>query len=81
MRREFAKSGHPVFRCPSPLPRGVLKRKGGGKVSIHCSAETNSAEMLIKTIYRALLTWYLERRGEGDNVSPNTNLNFFTKNW
>ena len=32
---EFGESRHPVFRATSPLSRGVLKRKGGGKLSIH----------------------------------------------
>ena len=27
----FAENGHPVFRSTSPLSRGVLKSKGGGK--------------------------------------------------
>ena len=31
----FAESGHLVFRATSPLSRGVLKSKGGGKLSIH----------------------------------------------
>ena len=35
MMLEFAESGHPVFRSTSPLSRGVLKSKGGGKLSIH----------------------------------------------
>ena len=31
----LAESGHPVFRATSPLSRGQLKSKGGGKLSIH----------------------------------------------
>ena len=61
----------------------MLKRDGQGRVSINCNAEPNSAKMLMKTIasvnqlsnYRAVLTWYLERESEEDNVSPNTDLN------
>ena len=34
----FAESGH--FRATSPLSRGVLKNKGGGKLSIHFFAQT-----------------------------------------
>ena len=34
----FAESGHPIFRSTSPLSRGVLKSKGGGKLSIHFCA-------------------------------------------
>ena len=29
---EFAESGHPIFRVTSPLSRGTLKGKGGGKL-------------------------------------------------
>ena len=32
---EFSESGHPVFRATSPLSRGTLKSKGGGKLTIH----------------------------------------------
>ena len=72
MIQELAMIRHPVFRCSSQVPRNVLKRKGKGKVSLHYSAEPNSAEMLMKTfvsviqlsIYRAVLTWYLGRRRE-----------------
>ena len=39
MMLTFAESGHPVFRATSPLSRGVLKSKGGGKSSIHCCAD------------------------------------------
>ena len=28
---KFSECGHPVFRAASPLSRGTLKRKGGGK--------------------------------------------------
>ena len=31
MMLEFGESGHPVFRATSPLSRGQLKSKGGGK--------------------------------------------------
>ena len=34
----LAESGHPVFRATSPLSRGQLKSKGGGKLSIHYCA-------------------------------------------
>ena len=36
---KFAESGHPVFRATSPLSRGTLKSKGGGKLSIHFCAD------------------------------------------
>ena len=34
MMVKFRESGHPVFRATSPLPRGTLKSKRGGKLSI-----------------------------------------------
>ena len=37
MMMEFSESGHPVFRYISPLSRGVLQSKGGGKLSIQLS--------------------------------------------
>ena len=33
MMIKFGESGHPVFRATSPLSRGTLKSKGGGKLS------------------------------------------------
>ena len=47
---KFAESGHPVFRGTSPLSRGSLKSKGGGKVSIHFNAEPQTAELLFRTV-------------------------------
>ena len=42
MMLKFGESGHPVFRATSPWSRGVLKSKGGGKLSIHfCADEGN----------------------------------------
>ena len=35
MMIKFGESEHPVFRATSPLSRGTLKSKGGGKLSIH----------------------------------------------
>ena len=35
----LAESGHPVFRATSPLSRGQLKSKGGGKLSTHFCAD------------------------------------------
>ena len=46
----LAESGHPVFRATSPLSRGVLKSKGGGKLSIHYSADQET----IKTVFRTI---------------------------
>ena len=44
MMLKFAESGHPVFRSTSPLSRGVLKSKGGGKLSIHFCADEGTIE-------------------------------------
>ena len=38
----LAESGQPVFRATSPLSRGQLKSKGGGKLSIHCCADQDT---------------------------------------
>ena len=47
---KFAESGHPVFRATSPLSRGQLKSKGGGKLSIHCCAD----QVTITTVFRTI---------------------------
>ena len=49
MRIAFAGSRHPVFRGTSPLSRGMLKTKGGGKTSIHYNMEPQTAELLLRT--------------------------------
>ena len=46
----FAESGHSVFRATSPLSRGVLKSKGGGKLSIHYFADFATIETVFRTI-------------------------------
>ena len=47
---EFAESGHPVFRSTSPLSRGVLRSKGGGKLSVHYCADPGTIETVFRTI-------------------------------
>ena len=47
---KFAESGHPVFRATSPLSRGTLKSKGGGKLSIHFCADGDTIETVFRTI-------------------------------
>ena len=47
---KFGESGHPVFRATSPLSRGRLKSKGGGKLSIHYCADLESIETVFRTI-------------------------------
>ena len=46
----LAESGHPVFRATSPLSRGVLRSKGGGKLSIHYCADSATIETVFRTI-------------------------------
>ena len=50
MMLTIAESTHPVFRSTSPLSRGVLKSKGGGKLSIHCCADPGTIETLFRTV-------------------------------
>ena len=47
---KFSENGHPVFRSTSPLPRGTLKSKGGGKLSIHFCADEGTIETVFRTI-------------------------------
>ena len=46
----LAESGQPVFRATSPLSRGQLKSKGGGKLSIHCCADQDTITTVFRTI-------------------------------
>ena len=46
----LAESGHRVFRATSPLSRGQLKSKGGGKLSIHCCADQDTITTVFRTI-------------------------------
>ena len=50
MTLTFAESKHPIFRSTSPLSRGVLKSKGGGKLSIHFCADGETVETVFRTI-------------------------------
>ena len=50
MMIRFGKSGHPVFRATSPLSRGTLKSKGGGKLSIHFCADGDTIPTVFRTI-------------------------------
>ena len=50
MMIKFGESGHPVFRATSPLSRGVLKSKGGGKLSIHYCADQETITTVFRTI-------------------------------
>ena len=46
----FSESGHPVFRATTPLSRGTLKSKGGGKLSIHFCTDEGTIETVFRTI-------------------------------
>ena len=46
----FAESGHSVFRATSPLSRGMLTSKGGGKLSIHYCADQETMKTVFRTI-------------------------------
>ena len=50
MMMEFSESGHPVFRVTSPLSRGMLESKGGGKLSTHFCADQGTIETVFRTI-------------------------------
>ena len=50
MMIRFIESGHPVFLATSPLSRGTLKSKGGGKLSIHFCADGETIETVFRTI-------------------------------
>ena len=46
----LAESGHPVFRATSPLSRGQVQSKGGGKLSIHYCADQDTITTVFRTI-------------------------------
>ena len=50
MMIKFRESGHPLFRATSPLSRGTLKSKGGGRISIHFCADGETIETVFRTI-------------------------------
>ena len=54
MMIKFRESGHPVFRATSPLSRGTLKSKGGGKLSAHFCADGET----IETVFRTTISVY-----------------------
>ena len=49
MMIRFGESGHPVFRATSPLSRGTLKSKGGGKLSLHFCSDGDTIETVFRT--------------------------------
>ena len=50
MMLKFGESGHPVFRATSPLSRGQLKSKDGGKLSSHYCADQDTITTVFRTI-------------------------------
>ena len=46
MLQNFKDSGHPIFRCTSPLERGQARSKGGGKTTVHFNGSTENIELL-----------------------------------
>ena len=50
MMIKSGESGQPVFRVTSPLSRGTLKSKGGGKSSFHYCADGDTIETVLRTI-------------------------------
>ena len=50
MMLELGECRHPVFRATSPLSRGQLKSKGGGKLSIHYCVDLETIETVFRTI-------------------------------
>ena len=50
MMIKFGESGHPLFRATSPLSRGTLKSRGGGKLTIHFCADEGTIETGFRTI-------------------------------
>ena len=47
---KFGESGHPVFLVTSPVSRGTLESKDGGKLSIHFCADEATVETVFRTI-------------------------------
>ena len=47
---KFGESGHLVFGATSPLSRGTLISRGGGKLSIHFCADGDTIEPFFRTI-------------------------------
>ena len=47
MMQYFQRSGHPIFRCTSPLVRGHVRSKGGGRTTIHFTASDDNVQLLL----------------------------------
>ena len=57
----FSESRHPIFRSTSPLYRGVLKSKGGGKLSIHFCADGETVETVFRTLILLISSVFTEQ--------------------
>ena len=57
---KFSESGHPVFRSTSPLSRGTLKSKGGGKLSIHFCAERERLKLFFAQLFLLISSVFTE---------------------
>ena len=53
MMINFAETGHPIFQATSPLGRGELKSKGGGKKTIYYNGSEENVELIPRTIISA----------------------------
>ena len=54
MMIKFRESGHPVFRASSPLPRGTLKSKGCGQLSIHFCADGIRLKLIFAQLFLSI---------------------------
>ena len=54
MMIKFGESGHPVFRVTSPLSRGTLKSRRGGKLSIHFCANGRTIENVFAQLFQLI---------------------------
>ena len=71
MMMKLAESRHPIFRSTSPLSRGVLKSKGGGKRSIHFCADGDTVETVFRTIISVNQPVFTEQsRTSVKNIKP-----------
>ena len=55
MMIKFGESGYPVFRATSPLSRGTLQSKGGGKLSTHFCADGDTIETVFPHVMSGII--------------------------
>ena len=58
---KFGESKHPVFRSTSPLSRGALKTKGGGKSSVHFCADDRTIETVFAQLFLLISSVFTEQ--------------------